>query len=132
MRKVIIFTGLIIICIYLGWTYYSKWYDHRIAMQKEEQKAAQDRAFAKTYGGNQLTIFGFYANPGAIHPGEKAQLCYNVNNADSVRIEPPVKNVWPSLGRCVEVMPRKTTVYKLIAEDASGQTKTATTTVEIF
>jgi hypothetical protein len=132
MRKVIILACLIVICIFLGWTYYSKRNDMRIAAQKAEEKAVQDRAFAKAYGENRLTILGFYANPGTIHPGEKAQLCYSVNNAENVRIEPPVKYVWPSLGRCVDVTPRKDTVYKFIAEDASGQTKTATTTVKVF
>ncbi len=139
MHKLISVTTLILIGISLGWNFHSKWMDRRAALlkeekkaaQEEEQKAAQDRVFAKTYGGNSLTILGFYANPGTIHAGEKSQLCYSVNNADTVRIEPPVKYVWPSLSRCVDVTPKKETVYKLIAKDASSQTQTATTTVKV-
>jgi hypothetical protein len=129
MRKVMVFTCLILICIVLGWIFYS---NRQLAMQQEKEKAAQDPVFAKAYGESRLAIMGFYANPGTIHAGQKTQLCYGVINADSVRIEPPVKYVWPSLSRCVDVTPTKETVYKLIAEDASGQTKTATTTVKIF
>jgi hypothetical protein len=136
MRKVITFMVLSILCIYLGWTFYSRWQDNRVLVRRiEERKAAQDHAVAKAYkayGEGRLTILDFYANPGTIHPGQKAQLCYSVSNADSVRIEPPVKDVWPSLSRCVDVTTKRETVYKLIAEDSSGQTKTATTKVKIF
>jgi hypothetical protein len=132
MRKVITFMLLLIMCLYLGWTFYSRWRDNRALVRRiEERKASQERAVAKAYGGGSLVIMGFYANPGIIHPGQKSQLCYSVNNADTVRIEPPVKDVWPSLSRCVDVLPRKDTVYKLIAEDATGQIKTATTTVKV-
>ena len=132
MRKVILFTCVLLICVLLGWTFYSKWNERREARIKEEQKAAQDRAFAKAYGENSLAILAFYANPAEVRRGEKTQLCYGVNNAESVRIEPPVENIWPSLSRCVDVTPKKETIYKLIAEDASGQTKTATATVKVF
>ena len=132
MRKAMIFMCLILAGFFLSWTFYSKWNEKRIAAQNEEQKAALDPAFAKAYGENQLKILGFYANPGTIHPGQKTQLCYSVINAESVRIEPPVKDVWPSLSRCVDAMPKKETVYKLIAEDAGGRIQTATSTVKLF
>jgi hypothetical protein len=132
MRKVMIIACLIVVCIVLLWIVYSKRNEQRAARLKEEQRAAEDTKYAKAYGETNLTILGFYANPGAIHSGQKAQLCYGVNNADNVRIEPPVKDVWPSLSRCVDVTPKKETVYKLIAEDSSGHAKTATTTVRIY
>ena len=83
------------------------------------------------YGGESLAILNFYANPATIRPGETTQLCYSVPNAENVRIEPPVENVWPSLSRCVDVTPTDDTVYTLIAEDDSGNTVTANTTVEV-
>jgi hypothetical protein len=97
----------------------------------EENKRAQDRAVVEAYGGGRFNILGFYVTPAIVLKGQKAQLCYSVINAESVRIEPPVENVWPSLSRCVDVKPDKDTVYQLIAEDAQGNRKTARLTVKV-
>ncbi len=132
MRKAYRFTWLLIAagCLYLGWIYYSRWSEKRALIERvEERKAAQARAVVDAYGGDRLTILTFYAMPGTIRRGGKAQLCYGVSNSERVRIEPPVKNVWPSFSRCVEVTPGSDTVYKLIAEDGKGHTASATTTV---
>jgi len=54
-----------------------------------------------------------------------------VPNSKTVRIEPPIKNIWPSLSRCVEVAPERDTVYWLIAEDAAGHKVIATTAIKV-
>jgi hypothetical protein len=134
MRKVHLITWIIAAAafIYLGWTYYSRWSANRAFIgHLEESAESQDRTVADVYGGDRLTILNFYAVPAAIRRGESAQLCYGVTNAESARIEPPVKYVWPSRSRCVEVSPGSSTVYTLIAEDADGNTATADTTVEV-
>ena len=119
-------------CVYLGWTFYSRWSVNRaIVQQLEEQKAAKAQTVFDAYGGGHLKIMSFYASPGTIRPGHTAQLCYSVANSENVRIEPPVKNIWPSLSRCVEVAPKSDTVYKLIAEDGKGNTESASTTVKV-
>ena len=69
--------------------------------------------------GTDLKILTFYANP-SIHAGEKALICYGVANATSVRIEPGVESVWPSLSHCISAAPLKTTEYTLTAGDALG------------
>jgi len=120
------------VVLYLGWVYYTRWSDNRAFVRRlAEPKEAQDRAIVDAYGGGRLTILGFYATPATILWGEKTQLCYSVSNSKSVRIEPPVENVWPSFSRCVEVAPEKDTVYRLIAEDAAGHKAIATTTVKV-
>jgi hypothetical protein len=43
-------------------------------------------------------------------------------NATSVRLDPPAGSVWPSLSRCLEVSPVKTTRYTLTAEDTAHHT----------
>ena len=135
MQRVFRYTWWILLafaCIYLGLIYYSrKSADQDLIQDMEEQKASQDRAVVDAYGGSSLSILNFYANPAAIRQGETTEICYSVPNAEKVRIEPPVKNVWPSLSRCVDVSPTKDTVYTLIAEDADGNTVTANTTVEV-
>jgi len=118
--------------LYLGWVYYSRWSDQRAILRPmEENKRARERAVEEAYGGGRFNILGFYATPAIVIKGQKAQLCYSVINAESVRTEPPVENVWPSLSRCVDVKPDKDTVYQLIAEDAQGNRKTASLTVKV-
>jgi len=67
--------------------------------------------------GTELKIQSFYVENAVLAPGQKTLLCYAVVNATGVRIEPPVGDVWPSLSRCMEIAPAKTTHYTLTAED---------------
>ena len=121
-----------LVCVYLGWIYYLRWSENRAFVRRlAEPKEAQDRAIVDAYGGGRLTLLGFYATPATIRRGAKAQLCYGVSNSKTVRIEPPVKNVWPSFSRCVEVAPESDTVYRLIAEDAAGHKVIATTAIKV-
>jgi hypothetical protein len=43
-----------------------------------------------------------------------------VVGAKTVRLEPPVEEVWPALNRCLQVSPARDTEYRLIAQDATG------------
>ncbi len=134
MHKALRFIWVLLVagCIYLGYTFYYRYSVNREIVQKmEEEKAAKARAILEAYGGGRLKIMSFYASPGSIHTGQKAQLCYSVANSEKVRIEPPVKDVWPSLSRCVDVAPQSDTVYNLIAEDGKGNTASASTTVRV-
>jgi hypothetical protein len=134
MRTVFRFTWVIAaaVAIFLGWVFYSRWSDNRAYIRRfEERKAAQDRAVFEAYGEGRLTILGFYATPPVINKGKTAQLCYSVSNSVKVRIEPPVENVWPSFGRCVDVTPKVDTVYRLIAEDSNGNKKTASVKIGV-
>lgn len=62
-----------------------------------------------------VRITQFYASPAKPTRGEKTLVCYGVENATEVRIDPPVDRVWPSLSRCLEVTPTKTVTYTLTA-----------------
>jgi hypothetical protein len=74
-----------------------------------------------------LKILQFYPGALQIRPGEEVSLCYGVENAASVRIEPDGPEIDPSPNRCVMVTPEKTTTYTFHAtgEDGSEQTQTA-------
>jgi hypothetical protein len=67
-----------------------------------------------------VRILRFYATVGALLPGQKAQLCYSVENAKNIRISPAVESAYPSLGRCIEIHPDHTTHYTLQAEGFDG------------
>ncbi|MBN1568026.1 MAG: hypothetical protein JXA73_09280 [Acidobacteria bacterium] len=133
-RKLLIFTCIAFaaVAIYLGWIFYSRWRSNQELIQRlRAPVAARDRAIAEAYGGG-MKIMSFYAVPQTIRRGETAQLCYGVVNAESVRIEPPpVEDIWPSRSRCVSIAPQKDAVYRFIARDSKGKTKTADLTVTV-
>ena len=63
-----------------------------------------------------LKVLQFYASPAQIFEGEQTLLCYGVEDAVSVRIEPEVEKLRPALSRCIGVSPKQDTTYKLIAQ----------------
>ena len=65
-------------------------------------------------------ILQFYASPGVIAKGDKALLCYGVEGAASVRLEPAVEDIAPSRARCVEAKPGATAKYTLYAKNSAG------------
>jgi hypothetical protein len=69
-----------------------------------------------------VKILQFYATAGTIAKGGKALLCYGVVNAAIVRIDPAAESVWPSMSRCFEVAPVRSTQYTLTAEGADHKT----------
>ena len=68
-----------------------------------------------------VKILQFYANVGTLTRGEKAMLCYGVENAKSVHISPMIQGVYPSPSRCLEIVPEHTTHYTLLAEGYDGR-----------
>ncbi len=77
-------------------------------------------------------ILLFYAAEPAITRGESVLLCYGVENAKSVSIEPPVEDLKPSFNRCFSVTPQKTVEYEFIAigEDGNKVSQRAQVRVE--
>ena len=63
----------------------------------------------------------FYASPGAVAKGEEVTMCYGVENAESVRLEPHVRDIKPARNRCFSFAPKKSAIYKLVAEGPGGQ-----------
>jgi hypothetical protein len=90
--------------------------------QRQATEAERDRQTLEALGGDKLKILEFYAAPPVIHSGQSTLICFGVNQAKTVRIEPPVEELHPALSRCFRVSPRHDTDYKLIAEDAGGHT----------
>ncbi len=72
-------------------------------------------AKSRTPAAEPVRILMFYVNPEAPAVDEKTQLCYGVDNATTVRLEPPIEHLWPTPTRCFEV-PTRAATYTLIAE----------------
>ena len=125
-----------IILAYTAFTFWSRWQESQdiAAKEKTAQAAAQRDAAEKSVevlGGSEFKIISFYAMPGKIHRGDTVDMCYGVSNAKSVKLDPPVANVWPSVDRCMQVSPKKTTTYTFTADDGNGNTQTQQLTIEV-
>jgi len=78
-----------------------------------------------------VRILRFYASAGVLMTGEKAQLCYGVVNAKTVRIAPLMADVFPSTSRCLEIGPKHTTHYTILAEGFDGKMAVKSLTLEV-
>jgi hypothetical protein len=78
-----------------------------------------------------VRILQFYASVGTLTVGQKALLCYGVENAKSIRISPTISGVYPALSRCVEIGPERTTHYTLLAEGYDGRVATQSFTLPV-
>jgi hypothetical protein len=137
-KNPLLYTSIVtvIALLVVAWIFFSRWLDNRQieARQREERTQKQlenDRTAAAQFGGKELAIQSFYANPGAIRRGQVVQLCYGVANAKEVKLEPQPNAVWPSYSRCVEVSPSRSTTYTLTATDAAGNSKTESLDVKV-
>ncbi len=79
-----------------------------------------------------VRILQFQASVGVLTRGDKALLCYGVENAKSVRIAPMAGRVDPARNRCLEIVPDHTTRYTILAVgwDGTVATKSFTLSVE--
>ena len=108
--------------LYLGWTFVSRNLSHQgRQVQPDPQQEAAAAAFARTYLGSDVRIIHFYAREASVVEGGFTVICYGVVNAVSVRLEPPLEGVGPSINRCVEAPGERATRYTLIAEGKDGR-----------
>jgi hypothetical protein len=78
-----------------------------------------------------VKILHFYAGSAQVPKGEPVTLWYGVENATSVRVEPPVQDLKPGYNRSFQATPERTTTYRLVAEGAAGGPVDKSVTVEV-
>ncbi len=76
-------------------------------------------------------ILYFYPGQAAVPPGEPSQLCYGVENATSLRLEPALAEVRPLSSKCIWVEAKETTDLTLIAVGEDGKEVQASATVTV-
>lgn len=135
-KNPLLYSSLIVLFVaaYVGYVilirYESKRaYEQRTADEQAEKRRENDRAAIEQLGGSELSIRALYVSPAVVRPGEPAQLCYDVANAKTVTLDPPIAEVWPSHSRCIDLRAKNSTTYTLTIADASG--KTITQSVEL-
>jgi hypothetical protein len=107
---------------WLAWIYASRAVSNLRWTHEHARPNSGNPEFARIYGGSDLKILQFYAREGTVTEGTQTVLCYGVLNAKSVRLVPPVANVYPAINRCVEAAPGRETRYTLTAEGQDGRT----------
>jgi hypothetical protein len=128
--------ALVILLCYVGWIFYSRWHENHainaeVTAERKEKDQRDAAATVESLGGSEFKIISFYASPGDIHRGDTVTMCYGVSNAKSVSIDPPIGETWPSVSRCMQITPKKTTKYTFTADDGKGTTKTAELTIVV-
>ena len=134
LRKLLPYSsaGLVIAILYVGWTFFSRWhYTSALERAANAERARADAKIIEMYGSGNLKILHFYATPGLIPRGRKGLICYGVVNAKTVRIDPGVEPLKPSISRCLEISPAADTRYTFTAEDESGHRATASVLVRV-
>jgi len=128
LKNPLFYSSSILACValYVLYVLYARYdsnrrYEQQTGQQQEQQRRRNDLSAVEQLGGSELAIRGFYVSPATIRPGQSAQLCYDVANAKTVTLDPPVAAVWSSHSRCFAVAPKKTTSYKLSISDAAGK-----------
>lgn len=134
LRRAIPFlaAAILVAAIYDGVIFWGRWRQARDARNAAILKEGQDaQRVIDRLGGDRLKILTFYASPITVHRGQTASICYGVNAAKSVRIEPPVEQLYPAYSHCFEVNPRRDTEYRLTATDAAGHTVAQVVTIQV-
>jgi type II secretory pathway pseudopilin PulG len=135
IRKLLPFTTavVIIVALYVGYLVFTRWKERRdVAASENRQQVENARQDIAQYGNGNVTVLNFNVTPAVVRRGGKASICYGVSNAKTVVIDPkPDENVWPSVARCVEASPKKTTTYTITAKDDSGHSDTKNVTVTV-
>ena len=135
LQKVLPFTiiGVIIALLYVAWTFYSR-HASDLEAQKQiaaKQEEARQRQNKLIFGGGEIRFLNYSADSGLLKAGQTAQLCYGVVNAKTLKLDPPVEDVKPSANHCLEIAPKKTTIYTLTAGDGAGHNKTVSLQIRV-
>jgi len=138
LKNPLMYSSAVLVIALLGVVFVmiSRWQEsrnneRRAAQERAEKQHEQDRMAVEQLGGKEFAILSFYASPKVIARGESAQLCYGVANAKSIKLEPQSQPVWPSVARCVDVSPTKSTTYTLTIEDAAGKTQSQDVEIKV-
>lgn len=131
-RRVLPFLSLAVLAvlIYDAWVFFSRRQAaHEAQQQRAEKESADAKRTLELLG--QLKIQNFYASPPVIERGKSTRLCYSVVDAKTLRVEPPVGDVYPALSHCVEISPKSDTEYTLTATDEAGHSVSEKAAVKV-
>ena len=133
MKTVLLYSaaGFLIALAYLAWVGLTRYSANRkFEQEAEESETARYRKLVPA--GTALKITQFYASKQEAARGESILVCYGVENARSVRIEPAIeRQLLPLPVKCFPFAPHRTTTLKLVAEGEKGGEAAASITVRV-
>src|SRR5579883_358346 len=112
----------------LGWTWLSR---HDADVRMSRRAAGRFSTLPASRSGSGVRIAQFYARSGEMVEGERNLVCYGVENAKLLRLDPAVETVSPALIRCFWIEPQQDTTYRLTAEGFDGTRDEAAFTVRV-
>ena len=135
LGKIIPFTsiGVLVAALYVAWTFYARHQSELDAQKAAEtrQEEQRQRTVREVFGNGEIKFTMFSADTGLLKRGDHTQLCYGVENAKTVRLDPPVQPLEPTYRRCIEISPKTTTTYTITADDGKGHTQSHSLTVHV-
>jgi hypothetical protein len=127
LKKILPYTtvALLATILYVAYIFYSRHQsdvdaEARIAAQKEE---ARQRTVQAVFGNGEIRFTQFMIDKTSLKPGETAHLCYGVENASTVKMDPPLEKLKPTYSHCMDISPKVTTKYTITADDGKGHSK---------
>lgn len=126
--------GIIIAGLYVAWTFYSRHQSTeeaaRAAAKKEED--GRKRVANQIFGSGEVKFSTFSIGTSVLKRGETTQLCYGVVNATKVTLDPPPsEELKPSYRHCLDIAPKTTTKYTIVASNDKGESKTESLTLKV-
>jgi hypothetical protein len=121
---------LAVVLAQLAWTWVQR-HDSDLRLRRFLSGRHASPSRSASNSGTSARIVQFYARDAEIVEGERDLVCYGVENARSVKLDPPIEKVSPALVRCFFVEPKADTFYTLFAEGADGSRDEATFAIRV-
>jgi hypothetical protein len=127
LKKILPYTtiALILAALYVAYIFYQRHQsDVEAEARFEAQKAESNkRTLDAVFGNGEIKFSTFSIDTSSLKRGETARLCYGVENATMVKIDPPIEQLKPTYLHCIDISPKVTTKYTITAEDGKGHSK---------
>jgi len=127
LKKFLPYTTAMLIAamLYVAYIFYSRHQsDAEAEARLEAQKEAErQRTVAAVFGNGEIRFNQFTIDRTSLKRGETARLCFGVENATTVKMDPPVEPLKPTYLHCLDISPKVTTKYTITAEDGKGHSK---------
>jgi hypothetical protein len=125
--------ALLIACAYVAWVFYSRYQSNKEAAARiaAEQEAKRQTAVHAVFGSGEIRFTAFSVDDSVLRHGQSTELCYGVENAATVRIDPPIAQLKPTYHSCIEISPKTTTTYTITASDGKGHTESKSLTLPV-
>ena len=123
--------GAVLALGYLAFVGLSRYTANSDLRRAERAREASKYQALPGTGGTEVKILQFYAASEEIRRGDRVIVCYGVENARAVRLDPAIEEVEPSPNRCFNAFPKRTTTFKLTATGKNGNEVSASFTVHV-